>query len=605
MMSIFCCVHAYVILFPIRKKTIIVICVLIIIYLNLYTCIKLIKPQHAYGINNGAPNSPGGSALRHKMDLAQFLLQKHDKEKKEKGILEAQAQGVWRGDNEEHFIQPVEEINVSDGKEESSFGNQNNAVAGAGDAGDDDGNKEAKGAESGVEMHKAAEKNENLKNAIIPKDDTNYSPSSLSWKQLQETILKNNLLPPPIPLTRTARGFSGLPSSSQTPALDGALRGTIHCPDTDPRIQDVMSSMLAFWNDPRGARDTVAGYTNYKPSQIDSNYNETHPHPFLPPPLPPFSPGAPRSSNIRRRYLTFEPDTGGWNNLRISLENIIVFAAVTGRTLVLPPEQVIYLLEARRGDRRGRQYTDFFNLTENADLLRRLPIISSKEFLEIEGHKNGVIPIDYNSTFTKHLWDISENCEQRRKSDVYCEDLYDHYHKYGQLANISAEWPTENCFIFDESVFTHGDEYIPKLSPEVQKRILDFCGTRIPIYYSQSMHEAPVWHFETMDFKYRLLIHYYALIFFTDPQIGNYYRRFVRDFLRYHDTVFCAAGRVVLALQVSFQYRHNLECSFLSSFAHLQLYILFSLVSILESTRVICEVSLIRLYLPKTIYPRH
>ena len=44
------------------------------------------------------------------------------------------------------------------------------------------------------------------------------------------------------------------------------------------------------------------------------------------------------------KYLTFEPDEGGWNNIRMSMETAVVMAHATGRTLVLPPEQGMYLL---------------------------------------------------------------------------------------------------------------------------------------------------------------------------------------------------------------------------------------------------------------------
>ena len=36
---------------------------------------------------------------------------------------------------------------------------------------------------------------------------------------------------------------------------------------------------------------------------------------------------------------------------------------------------------------------------------------------------------------------------------------------------------------------------------------------------------------------------------FTDPKIDNYFKRFVRDFLHYQDPIFCAAGKIVNALQ--------------------------------------------------------
>ena len=58
-------------------------------------------------------------------------------------------------------------------------------------------------------------------------------------------------------------------------------------------------------------------------------------------------------------------------------------------------------------------------------------------------------------------------------------------------------------------------------------------------------------HFQTdaNELKYRLLAHFYGFIHFTDPKINNFYKRLVRDFLHYRDEIFCAAGKVVNALQ--------------------------------------------------------
>jgi hypothetical protein len=49
------------------------------------------------------------------------------------------------------------------------------------------------------------------------------------------------------------------------------------------------------------------------------------------------SPFARQSASAEERYLTFEPDGGGFNNIRMAYEVILSLAAATGRTLVLPP----------------------------------------------------------------------------------------------------------------------------------------------------------------------------------------------------------------------------------------------------------------------------
>ena len=99
------------------------------------------------------------------------------------------------------------------------------------------------------------------------------------------------------------RGVSGRPMD-QTPGMIGAARAHIQC--------DVNVDSLAYWNDPQGDRDR-----NFK---------------------------SPFSVESGEKYITFAIDRGGWNNVRMSMEIIFIIAFVTGRTLVLPPEIVLYLL---------------------------------------------------------------------------------------------------------------------------------------------------------------------------------------------------------------------------------------------------------------------
>ena len=108
---------------------------------------------------------------------------------------------------------------------------------------------------------------------------------------------------PPVRPTKLARGVAGLPME-QTPALIGASRGKIEC--------DVNVDFMAYWNDPQGDRDR--DFTT----------------PF-------------RLEGKQTRYVTFWQDPGRFNNMRMSFEIIVIIAAASGKTLVLPPSQKLHL----------------------------------------------------------------------------------------------------------------------------------------------------------------------------------------------------------------------------------------------------------------------
>jgi hypothetical protein len=46
----------------------------------------------------------------------------------------------------------------------------------------------------------------------------------------------------------------------------------------------------------------------------------------------------------------------------------------------------------------------------------------------------------------------------------------------------------------------------------------------------------------------RMLVHYYAYLYWSDAHTEQIYKRIVRDRLHYHDDIFCAAGKVVKLL---------------------------------------------------------
>jgi hypothetical protein len=140
----------------------------------------------------------------------------------------------------------------------------------------------------------------------------------------------------------------------------------------------------------------------------------------------------------------------------------------------------------------------------------------------------------------------SAQCDHRASSEASCDSLYHYLETVGNIPNISAT----SCLIFDRRAFS-GDEPDDSVKEYVATR----CGTKRDVVYwsganpSVVPHDSVLLHFNAAKHDLRLLAHFYAMVYFTDPAIDNYFKRFVRDFLHYHDSIFCAAGKIVKAIQ--------------------------------------------------------
>jgi hypothetical protein len=80
----------------------------------------------------------------------------------------------------------------------------------------------------------------------------------------------------------------------------------------------------------------------------------------------------------QQQYIAFEPDFGGFNNIRLALETVVILAHATGRAIILPPKQGMYLLHTFG----QKSLLDFFDLT---DLQKLVPVLSAEEFVRVEG----------------------------------------------------------------------------------------------------------------------------------------------------------------------------------------------------------------------------
>ncbi|CAK0813820.1 unnamed protein product [Prorocentrum cordatum] len=99
----------------------------------------------------------------------------------------------------------------------------------------------------------------------------------------------------------------------------------------------------------------------------------------------------PHMNVIKTRYLTFETDNGGFNNIRMAFEYFVDVARTSNRTLVLPPHEGLYLLDwgprtARNRSDQGwigtRTQTEYDDLWDLGDLRKKVPVLKAQDFYD-------------------------------------------------------------------------------------------------------------------------------------------------------------------------------------------------------------------------------
>ena len=204
-----------------------------------------------------------------------------------------------------------------------------------------------------------------------------------------------------------------------------------------------------------------------------------------------------------RKYVTFEPDHGGWNNIRMAMEVVLVFAFATGRTLVMPPEQGMYLLnKGSAPDDNKLHFSDFFYLNR---LREKMEMIEMRDFLEAEA-------------VTGHLGPLPPN----NRTDLENRELWNYLNSVGEGG---MRWnPFKVCVTFPETPGKALEEH----STEQQERLDLFCGKRKPVFYDEAMQDAKVIHFGSGEEDMRVLAHFYTFEHFMDPALDKAVKRFVR-----------------------------------------------------------------------------
>eukprot|EP00980_Cylindrotheca_fusiformis_P026788 scaffold17468_cov106-Cylindrotheca_fusiformis.AAC.4 len=289
---------------------------------------------------------------------------------------------------------------------------------------------------------------------------------------------------------------------------------------------------------------------------------------------------APFHDKNQRRYLTFEPDGGGWNNIRMSMETVLTIAVATGRVLVLPPSQHMYRKSAnslivRKGmncilTSKGLCFLHWdtslaFSAWENiAEEHPGLEVITTKQFLEQT----------YGKVHDKETNEITYPPLNRTDWDGDTSGTNTQLGPWLRKIAYNADWNPDDCVAaFPKSTSIEDEQLITTIFDELKgeniniehfvnqptpvngttkDRMAEFIAKRSKLcLYDHKIQQEPILHFAGKRNLAggRLLVHFYAFLFFQDWKEDLWMKRFVRDHVRYTDEIQCAAARIVAAVR--------------------------------------------------------
>lgn len=276
-----------------------------------------------------------------------------------------------------------------------------------------------------------------------------------------------------------------------------------------------------------------------------------------------------KNAGPKKKYLTFEPDEGGWNNIRMSMESAVTLAHAMGRTLVMPPAQGMYLLQKNDNKQKNQfSFADFFHFESVAAEHTGVEIISFEKFLKreimtgnIPSPKTGVAQFPPGN---RTNWEGMSRQEAKQ------------FDQYTRHIGVAPKWPFDDCMVgfpakpddktgpvrlmamlnavkqtpFNERKMKFFDNPAPVDAPPLERLRERLAHRNNLCVYHKNHQDAPIIHLMGDNASgARLLVHFYAFLFFEDWKQEQWTKRFVRDHLRYVDEIQCAAARVVSAVR--------------------------------------------------------
>lgn len=229
----------------------------------------------------------------------------------------------------------------------------------------------------------------------------------------------------------------------------------------------------------------------------------------------------------------------------------------------MPPEQEMYLLWNDKKKKNNRfTFRDFFHFDSIAEEHPAVNVISMEEFLQREVFTGKLVDKETGKvTFppgNATTWDGNG-----RKGKQYW--------LWFRKAVEAPLWYFDNCVaVFASEPGPEGAqrmkdmrkglkrgrpaEYVGKPTPvdaRTDVRLREVLGDRKELcVYGNKLQNEKVLHFMGDNASgARLLVHFYAFLFFENYHQDLWTKRFVRDHLRYIDEIQCAAARIVHAMR--------------------------------------------------------
>lgn len=267
------------------------------------------------------------------------------------------------------------------------------------------------------------------------------------------------------------------------------------------------------------------------------------------------------------------------------MEIAVVMALVTGRTLVIPPEQDLYLLmnKGNEGKHKAKfSMLDFFHFHSIETEFTNFRAISLKEFLEkqaltgkllsVRDEKTPVFPPGNRTDWTN----LGKNWESTKRGDGKIL-----WRWMREEAAHDLAWDNSRCLAafpakrldglsiqqLQSTLYEilHDDEIRYPAVPPMQRwfrRTERTRGKPMPVFanvtermaemlanrrelciYDLKLQKAKVVHLKgEQDTGHRLLIHFYAFLFFQDWRTDLWVKRFVRECVYYINSIVLLLG---------------------------------------------------------------